>query len=225
MPKITAPVQKFLVNRGDHVKQGQLLAVLENRDLTAAGRREPRRSWTRRKPTCAPPHGAPVPEVGGQGADRRGCRQADRRKPPRSCWTAASNSSRKARWPRKLVDDAQVAYAQANSAARWPRRSTCARCRRSARRSRSRPRPAQVAVARKAHLQSAEAQVSYSRDPQPHRPAWSPTGRSTPAIWPRPARRCSPSWISRAWWRASTFRRAEAASVQVGQPADDHAGR
>src|ERR1700681_1039653 len=34
-PKIQAPVQKFYVNRGDHVKQGQLLAVLENRDLTA----------------------------------------------------------------------------------------------------------------------------------------------------------------------------------------------
>ncbi|HKE26736.1 MAG TPA: efflux RND transporter periplasmic adaptor subunit [Bryobacteraceae bacterium] len=36
MPKIQAPVQRFLVNRGDHVKQGQLLAVLENRDLVAA---------------------------------------------------------------------------------------------------------------------------------------------------------------------------------------------
>ena len=36
MPKIAAPVQKFYVNRGDHVKQGQLLAVLENRDLIAA---------------------------------------------------------------------------------------------------------------------------------------------------------------------------------------------
>lgn len=36
MPKITAPVQRFLVNRGDHVKAGQLLAVLENRDLVAA---------------------------------------------------------------------------------------------------------------------------------------------------------------------------------------------
>src|SRR4051812_17235545 len=36
MPKITAPVQKFLVNRGNHVKAGQLLAVLENRDLVAA---------------------------------------------------------------------------------------------------------------------------------------------------------------------------------------------
>ncbi len=35
MPKISAPVQKFLVNRGDHVKAGQLLAALENSDLVA----------------------------------------------------------------------------------------------------------------------------------------------------------------------------------------------
>lgn len=36
VPKISAPVQKFLVNRGSAVHQGQLLAVLENRDLSAA---------------------------------------------------------------------------------------------------------------------------------------------------------------------------------------------
>ena len=36
VPKITAPVQKFLVNRGSRVRQGQLLAILENRDLAAA---------------------------------------------------------------------------------------------------------------------------------------------------------------------------------------------
>ena len=36
IPKISAPVQKFLVKRGSHVKAGELLAVLENRDLTAA---------------------------------------------------------------------------------------------------------------------------------------------------------------------------------------------
>ena len=35
-PKITAPVTKFYVQRGSHVKAGQLLAVLENRDLSAA---------------------------------------------------------------------------------------------------------------------------------------------------------------------------------------------
>ena len=36
MPKISAPVSKFYVNRGDHVRKGQLLATLENRDLAAA---------------------------------------------------------------------------------------------------------------------------------------------------------------------------------------------
>lgn len=35
-PKISAPVLRFLVNRGDHVQAGQLLAVLENKDLQAA---------------------------------------------------------------------------------------------------------------------------------------------------------------------------------------------
>jgi HlyD family secretion protein len=35
-PKITAPVKKFLVQRGSRVKAGQLLATLENSDLQAA---------------------------------------------------------------------------------------------------------------------------------------------------------------------------------------------
>ena len=35
-PKISAPVKKFYVVRGQKVRQGQLLATLENRDLSAA---------------------------------------------------------------------------------------------------------------------------------------------------------------------------------------------
>src|SRR5437016_4091786 len=35
-PKINAPVKKFYVVRGQKVRQGQLLATLENRDLSAA---------------------------------------------------------------------------------------------------------------------------------------------------------------------------------------------
>lgn len=35
-PKITAPVRKFYVNRGDKVHRGELLAVLDNKDLAAA---------------------------------------------------------------------------------------------------------------------------------------------------------------------------------------------
>ncbi|HUB79410.1 MAG TPA: efflux RND transporter periplasmic adaptor subunit [Bryobacteraceae bacterium] len=36
MPNITKPVVKFYVNRGDHVKDGQLVATLESHDLQAA---------------------------------------------------------------------------------------------------------------------------------------------------------------------------------------------
>src|SRR5437868_11881955 len=35
-PKISAPVKEFHVQRGARVKKGQLLATLENRDLSAA---------------------------------------------------------------------------------------------------------------------------------------------------------------------------------------------
>jgi HlyD family secretion protein len=35
-PKVMAPVRRFYVNRGSHVHKGQLLAVLENRDVAAA---------------------------------------------------------------------------------------------------------------------------------------------------------------------------------------------
>ncbi|MEO6816156.1 MAG: biotin/lipoyl-binding protein, partial [Edaphobacter sp.] len=35
-PKITAPVKKFYVQRGSHVKAGELLVTLENSDLQAA---------------------------------------------------------------------------------------------------------------------------------------------------------------------------------------------
>src|ERR1700675_1243665 len=36
VPKISAPIKAFYVNRGSKVHAGQLLATLENRDLAAA---------------------------------------------------------------------------------------------------------------------------------------------------------------------------------------------
>lgn len=38
VPKISAPVSRFLVERGSHVREGQLLAILESQDLQAAAR-------------------------------------------------------------------------------------------------------------------------------------------------------------------------------------------
>lgn len=36
VPKISAPIRKFYVTRGSHVRAGELLAVLDNKDLSAA---------------------------------------------------------------------------------------------------------------------------------------------------------------------------------------------
>src|SRR5712672_1790620 len=53
-PKINAPVRKFYVVRGQKVRQGQLLATLENRDLSAAAL-ETKARMSRLKPLTAPP--------------------------------------------------------------------------------------------------------------------------------------------------------------------------
>src|SRR4030095_4819783 len=62
MPKTAAPVQRFLVQRGDHVKQGQLLAVLESRDLTA-GAAESQRQSAQTEATLRSITSAQVPEA------------------------------------------------------------------------------------------------------------------------------------------------------------------
>ena len=60
-PKITAPVRRFYVQRGSHVKAGQLLAVLENRDLTAAAL-DNRGTYTAAQAVYATATKAQVPE-------------------------------------------------------------------------------------------------------------------------------------------------------------------
>ncbi len=97
MPKIAAPVEKFYVNRGDHVKQGQLLAVLENRDLTAQAA-EGKGAVEQAESNLRTTSGASVPEAVVKAqtdvdADPRGhrCRQEGAGQPRSSC-------SRKARW-------------------------------------------------------------------------------------------------------------------------------
>jgi HlyD family secretion protein len=60
-PKITAPVRNFYVQRGSRVKAGQLLAVLENRDLTAAAL-DNRGAYTTAQAAFATTTQAQVPE-------------------------------------------------------------------------------------------------------------------------------------------------------------------
>ena len=54
--KISSPVKRILVNRGDRVKAGQLLAELESADLAAAAKKASSSS-IRRKPTFRPSRG------------------------------------------------------------------------------------------------------------------------------------------------------------------------
>jgi HlyD family secretion protein len=60
-PKITAPIRHFYVQRGSRVKAGQLLAVLENRDLTAAAL-DNRGAYTTAQAAFASTTQAQVPE-------------------------------------------------------------------------------------------------------------------------------------------------------------------
>jgi len=60
-PKITAPVKKFYVQRGAHVRTGQLLAVLENKDLAAAAI-DNKGSYTAAQASFATTTQATVPE-------------------------------------------------------------------------------------------------------------------------------------------------------------------
>jgi HlyD family secretion protein len=60
-PKVTAPVKKFYVQRGSHVKAGQLLATLENSDLAAAAL-DNKGSYTAAQATFETATRATVPE-------------------------------------------------------------------------------------------------------------------------------------------------------------------
>src|SRR5690242_12655622 len=61
VPKISAPVQEFLVKRGSPVHQGELLAVLENRDLTAAAQ-DTRGAYDQAQAAYETTTGASLPE-------------------------------------------------------------------------------------------------------------------------------------------------------------------
>src|SRR5262245_61866639 len=61
VPKISAPVKTFYVNRGSHVRAGQLLAELENRDLAAAAQ-ENRGAFDQAQASYATATAADIPQ-------------------------------------------------------------------------------------------------------------------------------------------------------------------
>jgi multidrug efflux pump subunit AcrA (membrane-fusion protein) len=116
MPKVSAPVEKFLVNRGDHVRQGQLLAILESRDLAGAAA-ESKGQLDQAEASYRLTSGASLPEEitksqGDVDAARQAMDAAQKLVESRQkLFTDGAIA-------RKLVDEAQVAYITARSQSR-----------------------------------------------------------------------------------------------------------
>lgn len=158
MPKISAPVRRFLVNRGDHVKQGQLLAVLENRDLVAAevasaGQYGQAEANYRSTQAAAIPEQVTKAQTDAQAAQQ----QLDA---ATKLLESRQQLYREGALARKLVDEAQVAYAQAQ--AQFATSQEHLRVLQSvSKQEQIKGAAAQVETA-KGQYQSAQAQVSYS---------------------------------------------------------------
>jgi HlyD family secretion protein len=115
VPKISAPVRRFLVNRGDHVRPGQLLADLENRDLAAAAQ-ESQGLYDQAQSNYRSTTRAGVPEQMTKAqTDVESARES------LDAATTLLESRRQlfkdGALARKLVDEAQVAFAQAKAQA------------------------------------------------------------------------------------------------------------
>ncbi|HEX3684475.1 MAG TPA: efflux RND transporter periplasmic adaptor subunit [Bryobacteraceae bacterium] len=158
MPKISAPVARFLAQRGDHVRQGQLVAVLEDRDLIAAAE-ESRELYRQAQANYQNTSNATMPEdLTKAKTDVESARQA--LEAAKKVYESRQALLHEGALARKLVDDAQVAMVQAQSqfeTAQQHLRSleTVGRTEQLA------SAQAQMDAA-KAHYQSAAAQLSYA---------------------------------------------------------------
>jgi len=111
VPKISAPVRRYLVQRGDHVKANQLLAELENRDLAAAAAAS-RGQYTQAESNLRTTEASTVPEaVTKAQTDLDAARQS--LDAAQKVLESRQELFRQGAIARKLVDEAQVSYAQA----------------------------------------------------------------------------------------------------------------
>jgi multidrug efflux pump subunit AcrA (membrane-fusion protein) len=159
VPKISAPVQRFLVQRGDHVKQGQLLAVLENRDLSAT-EGESKAQLDQAQANLRSTTSAQVPEsVVKAQTDVESTRETE--DAAKKLLDNRQKLMQQGALARKLVDDAQVAYAQAHAAS-LSAQEHLRTLQSVGKEEQIKTAAAQVDAAR-SHLQSSEAQVGYSQ--------------------------------------------------------------
>lgn len=158
MPKISAPVSEFRVSRGDHVKKGELLAVLENGDLRAAAL-ESKGAYEQTLASAHGTAGAAIPEeLNKSKQDVRAAKEtADA---TRKVYESRQDLYKQGALARKLIDDAAVAYAQARSQYDIAQKHLAA-LQSVGQQAQIKGLEAQVDTA-KAHYQGSEAQLSYS---------------------------------------------------------------
>jgi HlyD family secretion protein len=159
VPKISAPIKRFVINRGAHVKKGQLLAELENRDLLAAetaSKGQFGQAESNYRSTTA----VAVPEaVTKAQADANAAKQA--LDAAQKLLESRQQLFKEGALPRKSVDEAQVAYAQARAAADTAQQHLQV-LQSAGREEQIKGAAAQVEAA-KGQYEAAQAQVAYSQ--------------------------------------------------------------
>jgi len=158
MPKISAPVRSFTVNRGDHVRQGEVVAVLENRDL-AASVAENKGNYESAEAAYRTTTAATLPEdINKAHQDVDAAKQA--LEASQKLYESRKQLFEQGALARRLVDEANVSYAQAKS--QYQIAQTHLQALESvSRHEQLKSAAAQVESAR-ARYEAAQAQLSYS---------------------------------------------------------------
>ncbi|HLK32734.1 MAG TPA: efflux RND transporter periplasmic adaptor subunit [Terriglobales bacterium] len=113
VPKISAPVEKFYVNRGTRVRKGQLLALLENKDLSAAAEQS-KGEYEQAQAAYETTTAASLPEeVEKARLDAQAAKQS--LDAEQKTYTARQNLYKQGALPRKDLDAAAVSYTQARN--------------------------------------------------------------------------------------------------------------
>jgi HlyD family secretion protein len=113
-PKINAPVKKFYVVRGQKVRQGQLLATLENRDLSAAAL-DNKGAYEQAEAAYSTSVGATLPEETAK-AELEVQTAQQTLEAQQKLYTSREDLFKQGALPRKELDAAAVSLAQARSA-------------------------------------------------------------------------------------------------------------
>jgi multidrug efflux pump subunit AcrA (membrane-fusion protein) len=158
VPKISAPVKVMYVNRGDHVREGQLLALLESRDLAAA-EAESKALYEQAESNYKSTTAATVPEeVVKAQTDVQANKEA--MDAAQKVYESRQKLFQEGALARKLVDDADVTYVQARSQYETAKQHLDT-LQSVAKQEQIKAAAAQVDTA-KAHHQGAQAQLSYA---------------------------------------------------------------